>query len=313
MQTTAVILTKARHLGLGTVQLDEPGSADVVVDVEYSGISTGTERLLWTGEMPPFPGMGYPLVPGYEAVGRVSHAGSGSGRRQGDFVFVPGASCFGPVRGLFGAAAGRLVVAGARTVRLDAQLAEQGTLFALAATAHHALAAGGARLPELIIGHGVVGRLLARLTVAKGGAAPTVWEANVGRRSGALGYHVTDSALDGRRDYGSIYDASGDSAILDTVIPRLAKGGEIVLAGFYSGRPSFSFPPAFMREMRLRVAAEWSSVDLEAVNNLVASGRLSLADLITHRRPAADAPGAYATAFEDPSCLKMVLDWRAFT
>ena len=53
---------------------------DVVVDIEYSGISTGTERLLWTGRMPAFPGMGYPLVPGYESVGRVVGCGR---ERQG--------------------------------------------------------------------------------------------------------------------------------------------------------------------------------------------------------------------------------------
>jgi bacteriochlorophyllide a dehydrogenase len=312
MQTTAVILTKARQLSLGEVRLDQPGADDVVVDIDYSAISTGTERLLWTGDMPPFPGLGYPLVPGYEAVGRVVRAGPTSGRREGDFVFVPGASCFGPVRGLFGAAARRLVTAGARTIALDERLADQGTLFALAATAHHALGVPGARLPELIVGHGVVGRLLARLTLAKGGSAPTVWETNAGRRDRADGYRVSDASQDPRRDYASIYDASGDSNVLDAVVPRLAKGGEIVLAGFYSGRPSFAFPPAFMREMRLRVAAEWSPADLSAVKELVSSGRLSLDDLITHRRPAADAPGAYATAFEDTSCLKMVLDWRAF-
>jgi bacteriochlorophyllide a dehydrogenase len=312
MQTQAVILTEARHLSLAAVKLDQPGAADVVVDVDYSGISTGTERLLWTGEMPPFPGMGYPLVPGYEAVGRVTMAGAQSGRREGDFVFVPGASCFGPVRGLFGASAGRLVVPGQRAVLLDERLEDQGVLFALAATAHHALAVAGARLPELIIGHGVVGRLLARLTVAKGGPAPTVWESNEARRDGADGYVVTDGTQDARRDYASIYDASGDNNILDTALGRLAKGGEIVLAGFYSGRPSFAFPPAFMREMRLRVAAEWSPGDLEAVRSLVADGRLSLDNLITHRRDAADALAAYTTAFEDSSCLKMVLDWRAF-
>ena len=36
----------------------------------------------------------------------------------------------------------------------------------------------------------------------------------------------------------------------------------------------------------------------------------SLDGLITHRAPAADAAAAYATAFGDPDCLKMVLDWR---
>jgi 3-hydroxyethyl bacteriochlorophyllide a dehydrogenase len=44
--------------------------------------------------------------------------------------------------------------------------------------------------------------------------------------------------------------------------------------------------------------------------DLIATGRLSLDGLITHHSPAADAPAAYATAFGDSTCLKMVLEWR---
>jgi 3-hydroxyethyl bacteriochlorophyllide a dehydrogenase len=40
-------------------------------------------------------------------------------------------------------------------------------------------------------------------------------------------------------------------------------------------------------------------------------GRLSLDGLITHRSAASDAGTAYATAFTDPACLKMILDWSA--
>ncbi len=90
-------------------------------------------------------------------------------------------------------------------------------------------------------------------------------------------------------------------------------GGEVVLAGFYSAPLSFSFPPAFMREARIRVAAEWREGDLVAVKALVACGALSLDGLITHRQPANAASDAYRTAFEDPSCLKMVLDWRSLS
>ena len=282
----------------------------MVVQIDYSGISTGTERLLWSGRMPSFPGMGYPLVPGYESVGRVSEAGSESGLVVGDTVFVPGAKCFGPVRGLFGGAASRLVVPGARVVAVSARLGDQAALLALAATAYHALAAPDLRLPDLIVGHGVLGRLLARLTVALGGPAPTVWERNPERAEGASGYTVIDPALDTRRDYREIYDVSGDSRLLDTLISHLAPGGEIVLAGFYSEPLSFSFPSAFMREARLRVAAQWSPSDLAAVNTLADSGQLSLGGLITHRQDAYSADTAYRTAFGDPACLKMILDWR---
>ncbi len=308
MKAIAVIIEKPEHLVLEEVELSAPGDEDVVVDIAWSGISTGTERLLWSGRMPHFPGMGYPLVPGYESAGRIAFAGARSGARIGEHVFVPGARCFKQVRGLFGGAASRLVVPGQRVLAVGDGLGEQAVLLALAATAYHATA--GTSQPDLIIGHGVLGRLMARLALAHG-AAPTVWERNASRRAGAVGYQVVDPDQDRRRDYRVICDVSGDSTILDTLIARLAPGGEIILAGFYSDPLGFAFPPAFMREARLRVAAEWKEPDLAAVRDLIAAGRLSLGGLITHREPAARAKDAYRTAFDDPSCLKMILDWSA--
>jgi bacteriochlorophyllide a dehydrogenase len=308
VKALAVIIEKPERLVLDEVELSPPGDEDVVVDMKWSGISTGTERLLWLGRMPSFPGMGYPLIPGYESIGRISFAGVRSGSSAGDRVFVPGARCFKEVRGLFGGAASRVVVPGNRVLPIGDDLGAEAVLLALAATAYHATA--GFAQPDLIIGHGVLGRLLARLARAHG-HQPTVWERNPTRSDGATGYDVVDPVNDPRRDYRIIYDASGDSAILDVLMQRLAPGGEIVLAGFYCEPLAFAFPPAFMREARIRVAAEWKASDLAAVRDLIASGKLSLGGLITHRQPIADARAAYHTAFNDPSCLKMVLDWSA--
>ncbi|WP_204313381.1 alcohol dehydrogenase catalytic domain-containing protein, partial [Klebsiella michiganensis] len=80
------------------------------------------------GTMPMFPGMGYPLVPGYEAVGRVMAVGPASANWVGQRVFVPGARCFGEVRGLFGASASRLVVPGAKVLPVDDKLGPQAVL-----------------------------------------------------------------------------------------------------------------------------------------------------------------------------------------
>jgi 3-hydroxyethyl bacteriochlorophyllide a dehydrogenase len=311
LNTLAVVLEKPEQLVLSRLELSAPGDEDVVVDMEWSGISTGTERLLWSGRMPPFPGLGYPLVPGYESVGRVSHAGTRASRRVGERVFVPGARCFGDVKGLFGGAAAKVVVPSARVTPIAERIGEQGVLLALAATAYHAVMAPNSTLPDLIIGHGVLGRLIARLVVALGGTAPVVWEKNPNRAAGAVGYSVVDPDADDFKGYRVICDVSGDSALLDTLIARLGHGGEIVLAGFYSQPLSFTFPAAFMREARIRIAAEWREADLVAVQGLVESGRLNLDGLITHRQEATDAPAAYRTAFTDPSCLKMILDWRS--
>jgi len=310
MQTRAVYLNGPRDLHLDTLALKAPGAGDVVVDIAHSGISTGTEKLFWSGEMPPFPGMGYPLVPGYEAAGEVVEAAADTGFKPGDTVFVPGADCFADAYGLFGGAAGRLVTPAARITRIDAGLGAEGALLALAATARHAMAGLDKTVPDLIVGHGVLGRLLARLTIAAGAPAPTVWETMPARCDGAVGYQVMAPEDDTRRDYRAIYDASGNAEILNDLIGRIARGGEVVLAGFYPQALSFAFPPAFMKEARLRVAAEWTPADMQATAALVDSGALSLGGLISHRADAARADTAYRTAFEDPACLKMMLNWK---
>ncbi len=310
MRTTAVLLDAPGSLALDSLALNDPAEGDVVVRIDFSGISTGTEKLFYSGKMPPFPGMGYPLVPGYESFGEVVEAGPASGLRAGQTVFVPGADCYGPVRGLFGGAARTVVTGGDRVVPVSAGLGAEGALLALAATARHAVAAPGSDLPDLIVGHGVLGRLIARITLAAGGRAPTVWDLDEARRAGAVGYATCHPDEDPRRDYRTIFDVSGDPTILNTLIGRLAKGGEIVLAGFYSDPLSFAFPPAFMKEARIRVAAEWNRADMLATRMLVEEGALSLDGLITHRADASDATAAYATAFGDPACLKMILDWK---
>ena len=309
MDTTAVVFAAPGKLSLQTLPLVPPDGAHAIVDVNFSGISTGTERLLWTGEMPGFPGMGYPLVPGYETVARVSTAPKGTGLAEGDLVFVPGASCYGPVRGLFGGAAKRIAIVPDKLAKINESVGENGTLLALAATAHHAVTLG--RLPELIIGHGVLGRLIARIVVALGGS-PMVWETQAERHSGGVGYNVVLPNEDHRKDYDAIIDASGDTQVLDRCMMHLARRGEIMLAGFYAEPLHFIFPPAFMREATIRIAAQWEPRDLLASLDLIATGKLSLEGLVTHRSPAADASRAYDTAFNHSGCLKMVLDWRNF-
>jgi bacteriochlorophyllide a dehydrogenase len=305
MDTTAIVLEEPQRLSVRRVDLRPPADDEVVVRVEASGISTGTERLLWSGRMPPFPGMGYPLVPGYEAVGEVVDAGPLASSRIGERVFAPGSSNFIDVRGLFGGAARTLVTRADRVSRLpEGASVPEAALLSLAATAHHALSGG--RSPDLVVGAGVLGRLIARTAVALGHTAPTVWETNPAR----MGEGAIHPKADARRDYCAIYDCSGDGDLLDTLVSRLARGGEVVLAGFYEDRLSFAFPAAFMKEARLRIAAEFNPADVAAVTTLIEDGRLSLAGLVTHARPVAEAADAYAQAFEDPACLKMILDWR---
>ncbi len=320
MKASAMVFEAPQALRVRALELKALEAGDLEIEVSCSGISTGTERLLWDGTMPPFPGLGYPLVPGYETVGTVVRAAEPADESVADLplgstVFIPGSYSFQGVQNIFGGAGARLIVPQQRVVRVAPELGPKAVLLALAATCYHALSAGGQRqplvAPDLIVGHGVMGRLLARITLALGLPAPTVWETQAARRSGAVGYAVMHPDEDSRKHCASVVDVSGDASILNKLISRLAPGGEVVLAGFYKQDLSFAFAPAFMREAQIRVAAQWKKHDLQAVTALVETGALQLDGLITHTLTPGQARQAYETAFGDPQCLKMMIDWRS--
>ena len=314
MKAKAIVFEAPKSLSVRELELAPMGPRDLEISVAFSGISTGTERLLWEGTMPPFPGLSYPLVPGYETVGTIAKMGAEvTGWTVGDSVFLPGSYAFQGVQNIFGGSGERLVVPHERAVKLDPAWGAKGVLLALAATAHHVFTVGRDNLPlaypDLIIGHGIMGRLLARMVVAAGKPAPVVWETQAIRQKGALGYEVIHPDQDVRKDYRCICDVSGDSGILNRVIPKMAAGGEVVLAGFYKQDLSFAYAPAFMREASIRVAAQWKKHDLDAVVAMFHDGSLPLEGLITHTEKAEHAQRAYEIAFGDPECLKMIVEW----
>ena len=309
---TAVVFESPGTLSLREVGLPDCDPSDCLVEVDYSGISTGTERLLWDGRMPPFPGLNYPLVPGYESVGRVITAGPEATVSPGSVVFIPGSRGFQDVAGLFGGAARQLVVNSSRLVPLQPSTGAEGVLLALIATAVHAIKRfDDDQLPELVVGHGVLGRLVARICVALGAEQVTVWEQDPARQDSNGDYRVVTPKEDSDSRYERICDVSGDSGILDSVLPALAKNGCVVLAGFYHRPVQFEFPRAFMVEANIRIAAEWQPADLKLARTLLQDQRIAVNDLITHQYTAREAAPAYDKAFSDPHCLKMILDWRS--
>ena len=311
MITKAVVMSEPGSLSIQPVDLKSPSKEDVVIDINYSGISTGTEKLFYNGKMPQFPGMGYPLVPGYESTGEVVQAPKDSNLKIGDMVFVPGADCYsGSVKSLFGGAAQMIISSPNRLIKIDPTMGCNGALFALAATARHAIAGFGNKMPDVIVGHGVLGRLLARLVMLAGEKPPIVWEKNILRHSGATDYEVVLPEYDERSDYDCIFDVSGDSEILDSLIGRVRKGGEVVLAGFYPDRLGFGFAQAFLKEVSLRVSAEFTPEDVATTKLLIEDGSLSFDGLISNVSSAKEANEAYNIAFNNAECLKMVLDWR---
>ena len=235
-KASVVLIKKPGEIHVQQIHLDPLGEDDLLIENFYSGISSGTERLLFEGRMPAFPGMGYPLVPGYECFGKVLECSENSEFEEGETVFVPGATCYGDVKGLFGGASSHLVVDKKRVIKMPREMGRKNVLLALAATAHHVFQ--GDSVPDLIIGHGALGRLLARLSVLRG-KSPTVVEKLEHRRKDCIEYEVCSPAEVVGRRFGCIVDVSGDLDQLDFLISLLKPQGEVVLAGFYQNSISF--------------------------------------------------------------------------
>ena len=87
----AVVIPAANEVVLRDVVLTPAGDNDVTIETCYTSISAGTERMLLAGRMP-HPMLQFPVIPGYETVGRIIATGSNVPREMLDkMVYVGGA------------------------------------------------------------------------------------------------------------------------------------------------------------------------------------------------------------------------------
>ncbi len=71
----AIVFDRPRHAVVREIPVAPIDDETIVVETTYSAISTGTEMKVWTGGHGKPEGLWYPLVPGYEEVGRIVHIG----------------------------------------------------------------------------------------------------------------------------------------------------------------------------------------------------------------------------------------------
>jgi 3-hydroxyethyl bacteriochlorophyllide a dehydrogenase len=312
----AVVFAQAGELAFRPVTLREPAPDEVVVDVHYSSISAGTERLLFRGQLPPIPHLRYPLIPGYEAAGVVVRIGADvTDVAPGDEVFVGGSMCFTDVAAAFGGQASRLIKKAAQVVPLHGIPLAHAPLLALAATSLH----GVRRLGDVtgkriaIVGMGAIGQFAARFLAALRPAALYEVDTNaerLGRIPGAITIDPSQGSL--AQAVGTPLDcaveATGKSEMIGACAKALRVGGSIALLSYYDTLTT-PFVDLFTREATLLVAREWTHPDLLAARDMIADGRVDVADLAQSAYPIANYEAAYKTAFEDPAILKVILRW----
>jgi bacteriochlorophyllide a dehydrogenase len=319
IKSRAVVIPRRNTVELRTVQVLEPRSSDVLIRTAYTSISAGTERMLLDGRMP-HPALLFPVVPGYETVGQVVQVGGKApSDLLGQWVYVGGARCFRGVNPAWGGQSEYISAESDRVVPLGAIDPATGVILALAATALHGVNIGGIRRTDrvLVLGQGIVGQLAARIARLQGAAHVAVADrvpVRLGVAQADQVIDVTRESLDeaiGEANINVLIEATGSMTALAGGLPLLANHGRVLLLGYYD-HINIPYAPVFMREAQVLVAREWQfgpDGDLPRARDMIASGELDVRGLLTHRVPLDRIQAAYRLAFEDPSCLKLVVEW----
>jgi 2-desacetyl-2-hydroxyethyl bacteriochlorophyllide A dehydrogenase len=230
-----------RRLEVRSEPLPALGEEQALVRTSYSGISAGTERLAYRGELDPelpvdeaIGALGgtfrYPFRYGYSCVGVVE--ASRSSVTEGQLVFA-----FHPHQDLF-------VTPGAQLVPLGDVAPRAATLFPLVETALQITLDAGPLLgePVVVFGLGAVG-LLTAVMLERAGALPLAVEPCAWRREFAarLGIRaVADEDLEAvlaerasRSGVPVVIEASGHPGALARALPILAHEGTVLVASWY--------------------------------------------------------------------------------
>ncbi len=317
----AVVVRSPMTFALEDVPLVPMGAGDVFVRTLATSISSGTEKMIVSGQLPPGSPFAFPLVPGYETTGVVGAVGADApASLLGRVVFIGGAFCYRGVAAALGGQSAGLIAPAARVLPLGDVDAEAGVLLALLATAVHAVGrVGGESLAGktvAVLGNGSLGRLLAavvrrhnpgRLIVAE--AAPERYEANHPDADESLlmtGGATLPKGVD------VLIEATGSMTALDAALPSLTPGGDVIVAGYYR-RLDLDYMGLFFREPRLHIASQFAPPDLAAARDLLAAGIIAPARLLTHHFAHTDIAAAYDAAFGDPRCVKAIVHWDGAT
>lgn len=331
MQARAVVFPRAGEVEFQSVRCPDPGPEDVVVEVTHSWISNGTEGSYLRGERvagdqakrsgDPEP---FPVVAGYQKIGRVQHVGDRVTQFEaGETVFAAS----GRVKGMFHSMGGQISPSVSGTDQIW-KLPDTPEPLAFAGLVLAQVGYNCGTRPSMVpgdvayvIGDGMVG-LWAAQTLALRGArvvllgrhaerlalfdiGPHTWRLHA--RDGGFESQIEELQLPPGQ---VIVDTVGSVAQLRALQPLLARGGQIVSAGFYGTEDLWSLQELRNQELALHSVSGWTRPRMDETLKLIASGQLRTLPLITHHFPVREAAAAWdLIRTRSEPCLGVILDW----
>ena len=340
MQTQAIMFTAPGEIALQAIELPDPQPTDVVVRMDVSGVSVGTERWALLGKRPE---MKFPHVPGYLGIGTITAVGAQAathGWRIGQGINfarsrLPAAIADHSWMGTHLADAVVDVCAGREVPGepfhffraeplpdgLDPLTAALTQLcgVALRGIEMASIPAGGT---VLVVGAGVIGQFAAQVCRLKGAQvmvsdidpARLAMAATLGAEwtvNSATEVLAERAAAVAPRGFDVIIDTASIPSVINQVVPLLRVGGQFVFQGWYPppsaldlnamhGRHPTCFFPCGHSGRHVATAMRWAR-----------DGRINSRDLLNRVLRPADAPDFFRhMAASSEAFLGAAIDWR---
>jgi len=340
MKTQAIVFPEPEKVELQEINLPTPTPRDIVIEVETSGVSVGTERWAYLGKRSE---ISFPNVPGYMGIGRVIEAGSEAKNRGyaiGDRVNFFHSRIEGPLGSAswMGSHLAHAVVdvfenANPDPESLDVHHCEklpadldsaEAALTGLAAVAlrgiEMAVIPVGARV--LVVGLGIIGQFAAQICRLKG--AKVAVTDLVSLRLKIAAENGADWIIDPKQDdlavrarqiaphgFDIIIDTSSSAAVVNSLFPLLRLRGKFVFQGWYPGLSALDLNAAHQRLPTCFFPCAHSGVAVQAAMQWVNDGRIKVQNLITHRvKPSQCADVYKQIGSGSEGFLGVVFNWK---
>jgi threonine dehydrogenase-like Zn-dependent dehydrogenase len=349
MKTRAIIFPERGRAVIDDVPLPDIGVDDVLIEIEYTAVSPGTERWCLTGNLS-IPGeapLAFPHVPGYQAAGVLREVGRGvKDLKPGDRAFSRNCRSPDGFKGSWwGGHVAMHVAASSAVIALpESVFNREASGLLLAQVGYNGASKPPVRAGDtaVVIGEGLVGQYAAQVLRHRG--AHVIVSGLVPDRLAAAALHSADEVFDASGGAGASRGtgagagagtgASGDLAAfvrgrfpqgvaiaVDTASSArtvrlcadlLAYGGHLVMNGFYPATEStLDWHWLRGKELTLHCPNSRTRARLEATLALISAGAMKVEELVTHEFALSQAPRAYEMLL-DPAApsLGMVIRWK---
>jgi 2-desacetyl-2-hydroxyethyl bacteriochlorophyllide A dehydrogenase len=332
VKTHAVVFPEPKRVEIREMTVPEVGPDQVGIRTAFSGISQGTERWALTGRYGHYDvdySANFPCSPGYQAAGVVEQVGSQvTDIQEGDHVFTMGTHFVeadhkypGPCQASH---SGYLVAAASEVWKVAPEVDLAGaSLFHMAGVARHGIRLTGMAEGDLVaqIGLGMIGQMSAQ--AARRVGARVIATDLIPERVALAAEHSADRAVDGNTESledvvreekpegaDVAIDTTGVSSMFDRCLGLIREEGRIAMQGYYPDPISIDFHPTHLRRPLVSFPCGWDDQFNDVLADDMATGRIAIDPLITHRIPYTEAESAYELVVEHPErSMAMVFDW----